>query len=149
MANRCQLKKQSIHGGWQGVWVGGCVCGGAQGNATWPVLGLINAKNNGALVARRAHSTWFWFTASGEEAARFKVIQPNRSSTSFTQLDLPSPLHLHGWYEAESKIYFYVPILRQVEGVFTYSVGKNKLLLCKVQIKSVFQFIRDIHDITY
>lgn len=36
---------------------------GGLGKCYLAFLGLINVKNNGALVARQPHSTWFWFTA--------------------------------------------------------------------------------------
>lgn len=56
-----------------------CVRGGP-GKRYLPFLGLINVKNNVALVAREARSTWFWFTRPGEGTACSKVVPADRAA---------------------------------------------------------------------
>lgn len=56
--------------------------GWATGKCYLPFLGLINVKNNGALVARQPHSTWFWFSAPGEETACWETRTPDEPPPS-------------------------------------------------------------------
>lgn len=60
-----------------------CMRGGL-GKCYLPFLSLINVKNNGALVARQPHSTWFWFTARGEGTACSKLVPPGKPPPSLT-----------------------------------------------------------------
>lgn len=60
-----------------------CMWGGL-GKCYLPFLSLINVKNNGALVARQPHSTWFWFTAWGEGTACSKLVPPDEPPPSLT-----------------------------------------------------------------
>ena len=73
----------------------GRVCAwGGLGKCYLPFLGLINVKNNGALVARQPHSTWFWFTARGEGTACSKLVPPDEPPPSLTSpRRLLSPRH--------------------------------------------------------
>lgn len=62
---------------------------GGLGKCYLPFLSLINVKNNGALVARQPHSTWFWFTAWGEGTACSKLKHQNEPPPSFTTSQRP------------------------------------------------------------
>lgn len=70
-----------------------CMWGGL-GKCYLPFLSLINVKNNGALVARQPHSTWFWFSAPGEGTACSKPVPPDEPAPSRTTIPrLPSAQH--------------------------------------------------------